>query len=177
MGLELKPSKTKISHTLENYEGNTGFNFLGFHIRQYKTGMFRSAKDSKGEPLGFKTLIMPSNESCQKHRQNIRKVIDTHKHSKQIELIQELNPIITGWANYYSTVVSKEIFGKMDNDIYLKLRAWAKHRCPKTSTKEISKKYWHKAGKDNWVFSTNEGYKLKNHVEIEIKKSCQSAKQ
>ncbi|MHC5826312.1 MAG: reverse transcriptase/maturase family protein, partial [Nostoc sp.] len=30
MGLELKPSKTKISHTLNEFEGNTGFDFLGF---------------------------------------------------------------------------------------------------------------------------------------------------
>jgi RNA-directed DNA polymerase len=169
MGLELKPSKTKISHTLEKYEDNIGFNFLGFHIRQYRTGMFRSARNFQGEPLGFKTLIMPSDESRQKHRHDIGKVIDSHKHSKQIELIQELNPIITGWANYYSTVVSKEIFGKMDNDIYLKLRAWAKHRCPNTSAKEISSKYWHKVVKDNWMFSTNEGYKLKKHDDTEIK--------
>ena len=169
MGLELKPSKTKISHTLKKYEENVGFNFLGFHIRQYRTGRFRSARNIKGEPLGFKTLIMPSDESRQKHKQGIKKVIDTHKHSKQIKLIQELNPIITGWGNYYSTVVSKEIFGKMDNDIYLKLRAWARHRCPSSSAKETSNKYWHKVGIDNWSFSTNEGYMLKKHREIKIK--------
>lgn len=169
MGLELKPSKTKVSHTLEKYEDNLGFNFLGFHIRQYRTGMFRSARNQKGEPLGFKTLIMPSAESRQEHRLNIGKVIDSHKHTKQIELIQKLNPIITGWANYYSTVVSKEIFSKMDNDIYLKLRAWAKHRCPNTNASEISNKYWHKVGKDNWSFCTNEGTKLNKHDETEIK--------
>ncbi|WP_287257318.1 reverse transcriptase/maturase family protein, partial [Moorena sp. SIO4E2] len=32
MGLELKPSKTKITHTFE------GFDFIGFNIRQYKVG-------------------------------------------------------------------------------------------------------------------------------------------
>jgi RNA-directed DNA polymerase len=169
MGLELKPSKTKICHTLEEFEGDIGFNFLGFYVRQYKTGMFRSAKNAKGEPLGFKTLIMPSNESRQRHKENITVIIDTHKHSKQYELIKELNPIIIGWANYYSTVVSKEIFGKIDNDIYLKLRAWAKHRCPNSSAKEISNKYWHKAGEDNWSFSTTEGFKLKKHDETQIK--------
>lgn len=39
MGLELNPSKTKVTHTLEVHEGNNvGFNFLGFNIRQYKVG-------------------------------------------------------------------------------------------------------------------------------------------
>ena len=30
MGLELKPSKTRITHTLTPYEGNVGFDFWGF---------------------------------------------------------------------------------------------------------------------------------------------------
>jgi RNA-directed DNA polymerase len=30
MGLELKPSKTKITHTLCTHNGNVGFDFLGF---------------------------------------------------------------------------------------------------------------------------------------------------
>ncbi len=30
IGLELKPSKTRFSHTLEKYQGNVGFDFLGF---------------------------------------------------------------------------------------------------------------------------------------------------
>src|SRR5256712_6421730 len=30
IGLELKPSKTRLSHTLKEYQGNIGFNFLGF---------------------------------------------------------------------------------------------------------------------------------------------------
>ncbi len=34
IGLELKPEKTKIGHTLEEYEGNKpGFDFLGFNVR------------------------------------------------------------------------------------------------------------------------------------------------
>ena len=38
MSLELKPSKTCISHTLIPHEGNIGFDFLGFNIRQYPVG-------------------------------------------------------------------------------------------------------------------------------------------
>ena len=35
IGLELHPSKTKITHT---FHGQAGFDFLGFHIRQYPQG-------------------------------------------------------------------------------------------------------------------------------------------
>src|SRR5467141_5107708 len=32
MGLTLKPSKTRIGHTLHPVEGTAGFDFLGFHV-------------------------------------------------------------------------------------------------------------------------------------------------
>lgn len=36
MGLELKPSKTRLTHTLNKYRSEEpGFNFLGFNIRQF----------------------------------------------------------------------------------------------------------------------------------------------
>ena len=37
MGLELKPRKTRITHTLDTSEGPPGCDFLGFTIRQYRT--------------------------------------------------------------------------------------------------------------------------------------------
>jgi RNA-directed DNA polymerase len=45
MGLELKPSKTRISHTLNRYEDNDpGFEFLGFSVRQFPVGKYQSGK-------------------------------------------------------------------------------------------------------------------------------------
>ena len=38
LGLELKPEKTRISHTLHTHEGNVGFQFLGFTVRQFPIG-------------------------------------------------------------------------------------------------------------------------------------------
>jgi len=44
MGLELKPSKTRLCHTSE------GFDFLGFNVRQYKTGTYRAATHNGKKP-------------------------------------------------------------------------------------------------------------------------------
>ena len=44
MGLELKPSKTRITHTLHPHHGQIGFDFLGFHIRQHPVGKTHSGK-------------------------------------------------------------------------------------------------------------------------------------
>ncbi len=48
MGLELKPEKTKITHTL--HSDNPGFDFLGFNVRQYEVGKYHTGKNGHGKP-------------------------------------------------------------------------------------------------------------------------------
>ena len=158
MGLELKTSKTKLTHTLEGYgDEKPGFNFLGFNIRQHPVGKYTTGKNTKGKSLGFKTIITPSKEKCKEHYQQISDVIDSHKASPQSALIGRLNPIIKGWGNYYSNVCSKKTFNKMDDQIYTKLKSWATHRHRKKGQKWIADKYWKTIGGDNWVFATRQG--------------------
>jgi RNA-directed DNA polymerase len=165
MGLELKPSKTKLTHTLNEIEGNVGFEFLGFHIQQHKVGKYRSAINPNGTPLGFKTLITPSKAKIKTHLVKIAEVIDTHKTTPQAALISKLNPIIRGWSNYYSTVVSKETFNKVDHLTYDKLRAWARTRGKGNINKD---KYWKTVDDRNWCFSTEDGLKLLTHSSTPI---------
>ncbi|MCC5625831.1 hypothetical protein LC574_33030 [Nostoc sp. CHAB 5715] len=44
-----------------------------------------------------------------------------------------MNPVITGWANYFSTVVSKETYSELDMKVYQKLKSWGKRRHPNKS--------------------------------------------
>nr|MDJ0691401.1 reverse transcriptase domain-containing protein [Xenococcaceae cyanobacterium MO_188.B32] len=112
--LELKPSKTKIVHTLNELDDNKpGFDFLGFNIRQYKVGKYHSGKNTKGELLGFKTIIKPSNESVKRHYQKLSETVKRLNAAPQVKLIKELNPIIRGWCNYFKSVCSKEIFSEL----------------------------------------------------------------
>ena len=155
MGLELKPSKTRLCHTLDSFnDAKPGFNFLGFNVRQFRVGKSQSGTKSNGSSLGFKTIIRPSDEKMKVHYERVASIIDAHKAAPQAALIGHLNPIIKGWANYYSTVVSKEAYTAQDHFIYLKLRAWAKRRHPNKSSSWRTKKYWKTIGGDNWVFAT-----------------------
>jgi RNA-directed DNA polymerase len=148
IGLELKPSKTRLAHTLNQYEQEKpGFDFLGFTIQQFPVGKYHSKQ-------GFKTIITPSKQKQKVHYDQIASVIKAHKAAPQAALISRLNPIIRGWANYYATVVSKETYSDIDDLKYQKLRAWAKRRHPNRSGKWVSKRYWHSLGGDNWVFAT-----------------------
>ncbi|SKB14183.1 RNA-directed DNA polymerase [Planktothrix sp. PCC 11201] len=160
MGLELKSSKTKLTHTLNKIEENVGFEFLGFHIQQHKSGIYRCAKTTNGTPLGFNTLITPSKSKIKTHLVKIAEVIDSHKTAPQAALISKLNPIIRGWSNYYSTVVSKKTFSKADKLTYNKLRTWARTRGKGNINKD---KYWRTVGNRNWCFSTEDGLELFTH--------------
>ncbi|WP_333065121.1 group II intron reverse transcriptase/maturase [Microcoleus sp. Pol7_B1] len=172
MGLELKPSKTRLAHTLEEYEGNTpGFNFLGFNIRQFPVGKYHSGKNN-GKLLGFKTIITPSQEKQKIHYEQVANIIYAHRTATQEALIGKLNPIIRGWANYYSTVVSKDAYEDQDHLIFCKLKAWAKRRHPKKSIQWIINRYWKTIGGNNWVFATNAKsenlMRLRTHSETSI---------
>ncbi|HEY9823256.1 MAG TPA: group II intron reverse transcriptase/maturase [Candidatus Sericytochromatia bacterium] len=166
MGLELKPSKTRLAHTLNQYEQERpGFDFLGFTIQQFPVGKYHSKQ-------GFKTIITPSKQKQKVHYDQIASLIKAHKAAPQAALISRLNPIIRGWANYYATVVSKEIYSKLNALTYQKLKAWAKRRHPKKNGEWVSKKYWQSIDGDNWVFATREEglnpLRLLNHADTRI---------
>ena len=148
MGLELKPSKTRVTHTLKEHEGNTGFNFLGFTIRQFPKGKNHTGK-CNGKKLGFKTLIKPSKEKVKAHLQKIKEAIKQYKSAPQAALIAKLNPIIRGWVNYYATVCSKETYSYCWNETFRKLEKWGYKRHSKKGKKWVIKKYWHTVGKVN----------------------------
>jgi len=170
IGLELKPSKTRLAHTLNKHEGqDAGFNFLGFNIRQYPVGKYNTGY-CHGKPLGFKTLIKPSKQKVKLHYDSISNVIEQHKTAPQAALIARLNPIIRGWANYYRTVVSKEIYSELEHKMYQKLKSWAHRRHPNKSGKWIASKYWKTIGGDNWVFATRQEdpLRLLKHSATEI---------
>lgn len=157
MGLELKPSKTRLAHTLNPYQGEEkGFKFLGFHISQYMAGKCRSGKDTKRNLLGFKTQITPSKESVKRHYSKIAEIIEKYRGQSQALLIKKLNPIIIGWCNYFKPYQCSKAFSKISSLVFWKLWKWGKHRHRNKGDKWLRQKYWHTVGGDKWVFSTRE---------------------
>lgn len=129
-GLTLSEEKTKITHIDE------GFDFLGFNIRKYKGTL----------------LIKPSKKSLKNFMTKIRGIIDANKGSKQESLIRLLNPVITGWVNYFKYCVASDTFKKADSQIFKKLWQWAVRRHPKKGKKWVAKKYFGRVGNQNWYF-------------------------
>ena len=132
-GLTLSEEKTKITHI------DDGFDFLGYNIRKYKGVL----------------LIKPSKKSLKKFMQKIRGIIDSNKGSKQESLIRFLNPVITGWVNYYKNCVASDTFRKADYLIFEKLWQWAKRRHPKKGKYWIAERYFTRVKNRNWCFVAN----------------------
>jgi len=163
MGLELKPSKTRITHTLTETDGQVGFDFLGWQIRQHPVGRTHSGKKASGERLGFKTIITPSKDAQRRHQDRLADVIDHHQTATQAVLIGALTPVIRGWVNYHSTCVAKAIFSKMSALTFAKLLSWAKRRHPTKSAGWVTEKYWRHTSGPTWNFAVTKGPQLFVH--------------
>ncbi len=169
MGLEMKPSKTRIVHTLEKHDGQVGFDFLGFNIRQYPRSESSCIRIPKtGKPTGFTPSIRPSKESQKRLLQKIKQILKSNRAVSQIRLINLLNPVLRGWGNYYSKVVSQDVFGRLHHLIYEQLSAWANYRHPDKGHKWIVRKYW--SFSEKWEFGVRNRIKLVCLTEIPIRR-------
>jgi RNA-directed DNA polymerase len=165
MGLELHPAKTRIAHTLESEKGKAGFDFLGFEIRQYRVSRYNAAR-------GFKTLIKPSRAAIARHYAQLCEIIRNNQAARQGDLIGLLNPVIAGWSNYYSAVVSKAVFQRLDHLLYLRLARWARYRHPHKGRRWIARRYWGIEEGAGWQFATKEGLTLNQHAAVPITRHC-----
>lgn len=134
-GLKLSEEKTRITHLQE------GFDFLGQNIRKY----------------GEKLLITPSKRSVSTFLGKIRAIVKGNKQAKQAHLIQQLNPVIRGWAKYHRHVVAKKTFQRVEHEIWRILWQWAKRRHPMKTNGWIKRRYFHRIEHRDWIFAAENG--------------------
>ncbi|MCX7114315.1 MAG: group II intron reverse transcriptase/maturase [Gammaproteobacteria bacterium] len=131
VGLELSREKTKITQI------QTGFDFLGFNIRKYPNG---------------KLLIKPSKVSISAFIKEIKSCIKKGAALPTEKLIYLLNPKITGWSNYYRSVVSSKVFSAIDHEIFMALKQSMYRKHPCKGRWWIMQKYFTTVGGDHWRF-------------------------
>jgi RNA-directed DNA polymerase len=117
MGLVLSPKKTRVTHTLTPSEGNVGFDFLGYTVRQFQVGKTHTGKDTKGKPLGYKTINKPSKKAIKTHIQKTNQLMKKLKAAPQKAVVGKLNPVIKGWCNYHKVVCAKKVFHRCDSHL------------------------------------------------------------
>lgn len=171
MGLTLSITKTRLTHTLKlnetdtkefGFDGKVGFNFLGFTVKQFYT-THRSAKN-RGKKIGYRTLIYPSKESVDSHQKHLHEVVlKLGKKMNQEALVNKLNPIIRGWANYFGVSHANTTghLGKQDYLLYLKLRKWAKRIKGKAGN---AAEFWYGTNDRKWNFGKRGEFTLNLHI-------------
>lgn len=169
MGLELKASKTHITHTLHLHQERIGFDFLGWTVRQFPVGKTHTGTDRWGNALGFKTIITPSKEAVKRHIQELKQLIKKHTHASQGQLIKELNQVIHGWTNYYRSMVANATFQHCRYLLFQQLQRWGKRRHPHKSGTWISNVYWHVDEGKGWIFTDHKSI-LWQHDQTEIQR-------
>ena len=85
---------------------------------------------------------------------------------RPVAVITTLSPIIRGWAAYYRTVVSSEIFSSLDSYVWTLLHKWARWRHQNKPGRWVAARYFGKYCKfrdDHWVFGDRDsgGYLVK----------------
>jgi RNA-directed DNA polymerase len=133
-GLSFNEDKTRIVRLSE------GFDFLGFNVRHYPVG---------------KLLIKPSTAAVRRFRARLRTEVRSLYGANALDLIGRLNPILRGWAAYYRTVVSKQVFSSIDHTLVWTILRWCKRRHPKKSYRWIVDQYFgrfHPTRQDRWIF-------------------------
>ena len=138
-GLELPSEKTKVINIWE------GFDFLGFTIRRFKT------------QNSSKLICKPSNESIEKCKYELKDIFKQMIGNNVEQLINRVNPVIIGYANYWSSVVSKEMYSKIDNYVWNRTVRFLKRLHPKKSWKWVVSQYFKpdKTGqsKNKWILT------------------------
>lgn len=132
-GLELSEEKTVVTHITD------GFDFLGFNFRRYSND---------------KLIIKPSKKAFDSIKSKVREIVLGHgKAESQGRIIIKLNPVVRGWCNYHRHICSKQTFKALHDYIFHVLERWAhrRHSC-KTRIWWL-RRYWHRNGSREWVFS------------------------
>ena len=113
LGRRLAEEKTRVVHIDE------GFDFLNVTIRR-----MRKLGSSKRY-----VYTVPSKKAIQAVKDKVSAM--TYRSTRNTEpevLIQGINRVLTGWANYHRHGVSKTVFGAVDHHAWHRIMRWLRHK-------------------------------------------------
>jgi RNA-directed DNA polymerase len=117
LGLELHPDKTRV---VDLREGREGLDFLGCHFRARMSGRLWEQK----RVVRYYLQRWPSQAAMKRLRGKIRDRTGRNRVGvRDIRLlIEELNPLLRGWGNYFRTGNAAEKFRQVDDYVVWRLR-------------------------------------------------------
>jgi len=117
LGVELHPQKTRIVHV------RYGFEFLGYKIKRgCKKLRLPEGKIRSGTRAGA-LYAYPKAKSISRFMDQVRKRTRRNVPLTTQELIENLNPLIRGWGEYYKRAHVRTLFHRLDG--WIRRRIWS----------------------------------------------------
>jgi len=113
LGLRLAEEKTRVVHIDE------GFDFLGYTIRKMR---------KRGTSKHY-VYTVPSRKSIQAVKDKV--AVKTYRATQNQDfaaLLQSVNQVLTGWANYFRHGVSKAVFSAVDSYAWSRIMRWLRRK-------------------------------------------------
>ncbi len=131
LGVSLNAEKTRIVHVRH------GFEFLGYKIKQGKRPLRLSASKIKSGVRGGARYAVPREKSIRHFKDQIRKRTRRKAPVSTREMIEEINPAIRGWGQYYCKAHVRRLFHRLDGWIVRRLRSHRHKRWRNTGWKRL----------------------------------------
>ena len=119
LGVELNEEKTRIVHV------SHGFEFLGYKIKRGRRPLKLAAHKIKSKTRQGALYVYPRQKSIDHFKEQIRKRTRRKAPLTTKALIDEINPVIRGWGNYYRKAHVRRLFNQLDR--WIVRRLWS-HR-------------------------------------------------
>jgi RNA-directed DNA polymerase len=136
-GVRLSPEKTVMTPIPD------GFDFLGQTLRKHAR--------RNGKPA--KLQITPRKGSFQGIKTQVKALCKQAVGATPAQLIERLNPVLRGWANYHRHILCAETFAQLDSFVWRRLYRWAKQRHPDKTGRWITTHYFPQQAGESWRFT------------------------
>jgi group II intron reverse transcriptase/maturase len=120
LGVQLHPQKTRIVHV------QSGFEFLGYKIKRGKQPLRLSPERIRSGVKPGALYAYPQEKSIQRFMDQVRRLTQRRIPCTTRELIEQLNPVLRGWGNYYKRSHIRGLFNRLNR--WIVRRLWS-HRC------------------------------------------------
>ena len=119
LGVELHPRKTRIVHV------RYGFEFLGYKIKRGYRKLHLPEGKIRSQARQDALYAYPKAKSTSRFMDQVRQRTKRTMPLQTKELIEELNPLLRGWGEYYKRAHIRKLFQRLDG--WVRRRIWS-HR-------------------------------------------------
>jgi len=119
LGVELHPQKTRI------VDVQHGFEFLGYKIKRGERKLSLPESQIRSQARQGALYAYPKEKSIRRFMDQVRQRTKRSVPLQTKELIEELNPLLRGWGEYYKRAHVRKLFQRLDG--WILRRIWS-HR-------------------------------------------------